>query len=451
MLKYKLRQMWIALLEKIGFVPKVPDTFLRRGLQPIDDIYSINYLDIAAGKLTNLACVEATNDIESDSALAEPLKEKSSELQERKADIVYGALTKGGFYEVPYFDGNGKLQLMPLDSDYVKIIRRAGKRLKELYITLKTYTPDKGGVTYFLIRHHALDDLGDLHINYMVMEGAQEKGIQKQSAYIPDDWQNIIASESVLRGVNHIGVGYYRSPVPTRGIVTDEGVPLDFGCAEIINELRELRKEIAEEYKNAKTLIFADPRILKRDEQESKYKIIENIFAVERRAGIEGSMIDTYSPEIRFSPLHDREQSLYADLENQMKLSRGIFTENQFTAGATATEVKRSNKDTIAMVDKLHKMLDSGDVMTLEACGMYLGIRRDLWEYKSDYYDPFDDAGEQWNYLKQAYDVGAVSLKRLTKWVSPSSTDEEIEQELAQAREEKQTGTQTSIEAMLNM
>lgn len=451
MLKERLRQLWLSLMDRLGFVPKIAESLLRKDLQPVEDLQRINYLDVGAGKLTNLACVEATNDITSDSAVCEPLKALSKVLEDKKADIVYGALTKGGFYMVPYFDDTGELQLMMLSSDYVKVTKRMGDKIREAYVILESYTTSDYGTTYFLMRHHRLDENGCLYIDYTVMQGTQKKGAEQLSKKIPSFWQEIVKSGTTYNGVNHIGFGYYRSPVQTRGIATDEGVPLDFGCAEIINQLRELRREFDEEYRNAKSIIFADPRMLSEDEKTKQYKIIENIIAVNRKAGIDGDMINVYNPTIRFNELHDREQSLYADLENQMKLSRGIFTENAFTKDATATEVKRSNKDTIAMIDSIHNMLDIGDEMTLTACGIYLNIRRDLWEYTSDYFDPFDDAGEQWNYLKAAYDAGAVSLKHLAKWLNPSATDEEIEQEIEEAKAERQGSTNNALFNALNM
>lgn len=443
----KIKSLWLALFEKIGFVPKEP----KKDTQPVEDTEHINYLDIAAGKVTNLTCVEATNEVVSESGLAEPLMDISDKLMQVKEKIVYGVLTKGGFFNVPYYDGTGRLQLMSLTNDYVKIVSRDGDNIKEAYIILETYTPKNQTATYFLMRHHVLENNGDLKIDYTVMESSAEKTQLRFTNKIPDMWKRNIDSVSVIKNAKHIGLGYYRSPVQGRNIPTDEGVPLDFGCSEIIAELKELRTQLNNEFKNGKSLIFADDRILVNDEKEHRFKIIENIFPSHRKAGIEGNMIEVYSPSIRFQQFHEREQALYADLENQMKLSRGIFTENTITTGATATEVKRSNKDTIALIKSLHKMLDKGDEMTLEACGIYLNIRRELWEYQSDYYDPFDDAGEQWSYLKAAYDTGAVSLKRLTKWIYPNMTDEEVEEELKAAASEKQTETNSAIMQALNM
>ena len=84
----KVRQMFIWLMSKIGFVPKDNDEWLRTGLQSLGDLKHKNYLDIAAGKITSLACSEATNDIISDSKLAEPIKELAKVLEEEKENII---------------------------------------------------------------------------------------------------------------------------------------------------------------------------------------------------------------------------------------------------------------------------------------------------------------------------------------------------------------------------
>ena len=119
------------------------------------------------------------------------------------------------------------------------------------------------------------------------------------------------------------------------------------------------------------------------------------------------------------------------------------------TQGATATEVKRSNKDTEAFINNVHKMLDKGDVMTLEACGMYLGIRRELWEYSSDYYDPFADPKEQWDILIQAYENGGADEEDLIKWREPSLDDEAVK-EKAQKIRQSRSGKST-VENLLTM
>ena len=440
----KVRQMFIWLMSKIGFVPKDNDEWLRTGLQSLGDLKHKNYLDIAAGKITSLACSEATNDIISDSKLAEPIKELAKVLEEEKENIVYGALATGEFFAVPYYDENNKMRLMMRNSNYVLVTKRDGYLPKELYIVLEDYKEKDR--TYYLMRHHKLEG-NSLYIDYII---TTESG---RSDYIPSKWAYLADSKTKYRGVNSIGLGYYRSPVKGRGLQTDKGQPLDFGCGEIIQELILLDKLEHIEYRDGGNILFVHPAIARRAEEDKKgktrYKLTENCYVVEFKPGLDTKMIEQYSPEIRFDVFNKRRQELYAELESQMHLSAGIFRDNTITQGATATEVKRSNKDTEAFINNVHKMIDKGDIMTLEACGLYLGIRRELWEYSSDYYDAFNDPKEQWDILLQAYENGAASEEDLIKWREPSLDDDAIKEKV-QSIKQSRSGSRT-VENLLTM
>lgn len=439
-----IKQLFAWLMSKIGYVPKDCEERLRGGLQRLDDLAHKNYLDIAAGKITNLACSEATCDIISDSKATDPIKELCNTLEDEKENIVYGALTSGEFFTVPYYDENGNLRLMMRSGNYALVTKRDGHVPSEVYIILEDYREKHR--TYYLLRHHRLER-GTLSIDYSVMT---KSGL---SGYIPPKWTDIADSSVTYSGVTSIGLGYYRSPAKGRGLQTEKGQPLDFGCKEIIGELQMLDKLEHIEYKDGGNILFVHPSIAQRAEKDKKgqtrYKLTENCYVVEFKPGLDTKMIEQYSPEVRFDIFYKRRQELYSELEAQMHLSAGIFRDNTVTQGATATEVKRSNKDTEAFINNVHKMLDKGDVMTLEACGMYLGIRRELWEYSSDYYDPFADPKEQWDILIQAYENGGADEEDLIKWREPSLDDEAVK-EKAQKIRQSRSGKST-VENLLTM
>jgi hypothetical protein len=304
------------------------------------------------------------------------------------------------------------------------------------------YQPDEN-TTYFLQRRHKLDN-DILTISYATVD-TQGKEIQV------DYWNDIKNAILTVRGTNSIGVGRYKSPVSSRGISQIYGVPLTFGCNDIIKTLNDDIKLINDEFKNAQSKIFADPRVLMTKSEKCEYYMPDNIFAVKKMAGDNGSMIDIFNPVIRSSEHFEKLQTDFALLEKQIGLSRGIFTDNAATETATATAVRRSNADTIAMLNNIHNALDNGNRMTLEADSMYLNIRSDLWEYSSDYFDPFADEGEQWQRKLQLAEKGAMSKASLLKWDNPSLTDEQIADELQTAQAEAETSTVNAIQRALTM
>ena len=143
-------------------------------------------------------------------------------------------------------------------------------------------------------------------------------------------------------------------------------------------------------------------------------------------------------------------QTDLAFFERQIGTSKGILSDAEATSGATATEVRRANADTIALIGKFHTAMDEGNEMTLEADAVFLNIARDLWTYSSDYIDPFADMAEQWRMQIEGHSAGAIQTKRLTKWLYPSMTDEEIENELAEISAQAQTNTDQALERILS-
>lgn len=437
-------RMWDALLYRLGYERKAKDKrAIDPNAQPYHDIKRINWFAMAVSKIKNLACTETTYEIKSDSALVEPLIALCEDIEEKRFDIVDGMLGTGDSYIFPSFDEKGNLYHSLLDESRVVIIDGDGESITKAYAILDIYKPDKDNRVFYLIRIHELDDKGNLTISY---DTVNETG---ESVYV-EEWQYLKGETQTFIGVNHIGFGRYKSPVSSRGWSDVYGVPLNFGCGDIERQIVETMGQIEDEFKNSKSLIFADPRIVMTDEQAKQYKIAENIFPVNHKSGDNGQQVDIFNPNIRYESYKAKLNDLLADYEKQMGLSAGILTENQAMATGTATAVRRANADTIAFIDSVHTALDKGNIMTLEADGIFLNIRRDLWEYNSDYYDVFADATEAWNMLITAHDKKAVSRDRLTKWIFPQMTDAQIAEELEKADEYDGASSQNALMSALN-
>jgi hypothetical protein len=87
--------------------------------------------------------------------------------------------------------------------------------------------------------------------------------------------------------------------------------------------------------------------------------------------------------------------------------------------------------------------------MTLEADAVFLNIADDLWEYVSDWFDPFEDAGEQWDRLMQGKESGAAEASDLIKWLFPKLSEEEIEEKIQRINSQQQSNADTALENIL--
>ena len=229
------------------------------------------------------------------------------------------------------------------------------------------------------------------------------------------------------------------------------GVPLNFGCEEIEEKIFHDLEMIEAEFENGKSVIFTDPRNLLKDDEKHRYTIAENIIPITQRAGQSGSQIDIFSPVLRYEGAY--KSKLLDDMqqyEQQVGTDRGFLTPYDSGTAVTATEIRRANASTIALIDKIHTSIKNGVEMTLRADAVFLNVADDLWNVAFDFYDVFEDSDAQWTRLVEAHGVGAVETEDLTRWLFPNLTAEEIEEKLGKISEQSQTNTDMALEKILS-
>lgn len=432
--------LWESMRQAYNKAYKNPTT---SGAQKWRDITKINLLNIFVGVLNTLANMEATFEVESDSSLTEKLKTLCKDLESKRYDITENMLGDGDYYVFPAHNSKGEIIHTYLTQEQVRIVDMDGEEIKEAFGIIDVYT-DKHNRVYFLLRHHKLDDNGTLTISYSTVNDSGKP------AYI-EKWNYLNDNVYSWTGANHIGFGRYKSPKSSRGLSPVYGVPLNFGCDEIEQKIFEDLKLIQEEFENGKSVVFTDPRNLWNDEEKQRFKIASNIIPVHQRAGVTGPNIEIFNPTLRYSEHYSKLVGDMALLEKEIGTSKGILTDNETSYTATATAVRRANADTLSLIDRIHTAIDEGNEMTLMADCVFLNISPDLWSYKSDYFDPFEDPDTQWQRLVEAKSNGAAETEDLIKWLWSSLTDDEIKEKKERIIAENKNNSNKSIESMLNM
>ena len=415
------------------------------GVQKWRDIENINLLNIFVGVLNTLSNMEATFEVVSDSSLADSIKELCKKLEKKRYTITENMLADGDYYIFPAHNSKGEVIHTYLPQEQVRIVNMDGEEIKEAFGIIDVYT-DKRDKVYFLLRHHKLDNDGTLTISYSTVTDSGKPASVEKWNYLND---NIYS----WKGANHIGFGRYKSPKSSRGLSPVYGVPLNFGCDEIEGRIFDDLKLIQEEFENAKSAVFTDLRNIKMDDEYKKYRLAGNIIPINSRAGVgqSGHHIDIYNPAIRYSEHYSKLVGDMALLEKEIGTSKGILTDNETAYTATATAVRRANADTLSLIDRIHTAIDEGNEMTLLADCVFLNISPDLWSYKSDYFDPFEDPDAQWQRLVEAKNNGAAEREDLIKWQWPTLTDDEIKEKKERIIAEEKNNSNKSIESMLNM
>lgn len=410
--------------------------------QNFRDTKRINFLAIFVSKLNNLANIESTYDIESDSTQTERLKELCKDLEAKRFDIVENMLGDGDYWVFPAHDNAGELYHRYIAQERVRILDMDGEKITDILGVIDDYVSSDNKL-YFLNRRQTLN--GDS----LVIETYTTN--ERNERVVIDQWAEL---ESVYRltGVDNIGVGRFKSPASSRGISVVYGVPLNFGCEEIEQKIFNDLDMIEAEFKNSESKVFADPLILRKGKDkvgQDAWQMPENLFPIDTRGGTSGANIDIFSPAIRYSEYQSKLIDDMKQYEQQVGTDRGFLTPLE-TGMATATEIRRANASTIALIDKIHTAIKNGIEETLKADAMFLNIADDLYSVKTDFYDAFEDSDAQYQRIASAVDRGVAEKSDEIQWLFPNLTQEEIDEKLARISTEEKINQDIALEKILN-
>jgi hypothetical protein len=416
----------------------------KENTQSFRDTTKINFLAIFVSKLNNLASIESTYDVESDSTQTERLKELCKDLEAKRFEITENMLGDGDLWVFPAHDSSGKLYHRYITQDKVRVLDMDADKITDVIGIIDEYY-DKDNKLYLLNRRHTLN--GDsLTVETYVTNEKNER------VYL-EEWEDIDGVIYRLDNAGHIGVGRFKSPASSRGMSVVYGVPLNFGCEEIEKKIFDDLDMIQKEFENGESKIFADPLILRKGKDKvgaDSWQIPENIFPIDTRGGTSSASIDIFSPAIRYSEYQSKLLDDMQQYEQQVGTDRGFLTPFESGTTATATEIRRANASTIALIDKIHTAIKNGVIMTLQADAVFLNVSGDLYTVKFDFYDAFEDADAQYQRLASAVDRGVAEKEDELQWLFPNLTAEEREEKIARLEAQKQVNTDMALERILS-
>lgn len=430
-----------------GFVKKKIDEYdeekkIQVKIQPWEDVREYNPLAIANTKLTSLVCDEATVELQTDSTLVEPLKPIADDLEAKRYEICSMVNGKGGcFVTMATGEDDEPYHRIIAPAD-VSVYRMAANKMYEVAMVI-----DKKVVKhkeYRLVRHHILDENGTLYVYYYTTD---KSGNEEYLA----EWEHYKNDNVAYYNANNIGVAYYKSPQDSRGLSPVWGVPLNFGCEEVEQSIKTARSNLDEEMHLMKTKLFADETVARKIDTKNgeRFDLPEGIYTIRKKAGVDGTLIDSFAPSTRYNDYKQKLIDAKADWEDMVGLDRGFLTEAEHTAGATATEIRTANTKTRSFVKKIQSAMFDGIKATLEADAVFLNIPIDLYTVYVDWMDAFEDLDKQYERIVSAVDRGILEKEDELKWLYPNMTDEEIADKLARISAQAQTNTDQALERIL--
>lgn len=430
-----------------GFVKKKIDEYdeekkIQVKIQPWEDVREYNPLAIANTKLTSLVCDEATVELQTDSILVEPLNPLADDLEAKRYEICSMVNGKGGcFVTMATGEDDEPYHRIIAPAD-VSVYRMVANKMYEVAMVI-----DKKVVKhkeYRLVRHHILDENGTLYVYYYTTD---KNGNEEYLA----EWEHYKNDNVAYYNANNIGVAYYKSPQDSRGLSPVWGVPLNFGCEEVEQSIKTARNNLDEEMHLMKTKLFADETVARKIDTKNgeRFDLPEGIYTIRKKAGVDGTLIDSFAPATRYNDYKQKLIDAKADWEDMVGLDRGFLTEAEHTAGATATEIRTANTKTRSFVKKIQSAMFDGIKATLEADAVFLNIPLDLWTVTVDWFDAFMDEESQYQRIANAVDRGVLEKEDELKWLYPNMTDEEIADKLARISAQAQTNTDQALERIL--
>lgn len=235
-----------------------------------------------------------------------------------------------------------------------------------------------------------------------------------------------------LKGVEKPLFAFVDCPKDNRTTDKLQGAQITFGCDETIQEIRDCLRQYAEEFDLKQSWLGVDRLMLGKDgKPENRLfktfdgKSTENLFEI-------------FSPDIRGTAYESRLLNLFARLEKQVGTSSGILTPAD-TSMATATQVRRSMYDTLAMVERMRKSIDRAIRALCYCYEVYFPFigkatpkeynLRLYWEDKM-----MQDTTERFQNLMQAKGF-AVKDEEIRQFLYPNETAEERAKAIEEIRE----------------
>ena len=407
-----------------------------------EDINSYNPLDIVVKKLGTLVNDEATIELQSDSNLVEPLKVLCTDLESKRYEICSIMLGKGGCWVTMATNEDTEPYHRIIAPADVSVYSIYADKIYELAMVIDRKTIKKQ--KYTLVRHHMLDKNGTLFVYYYTLDRSGRE------VYV-EEWEHYKDDNTAFYNANHIGVAYFKSPQDSNGLEPFFGVPLNFACKEEEANLIEAKQMLFKEMQNAKMKLFADKSItrIEHTEMGNVYGLPEDVYVIQKKAGIDGGLIDEFAPATRYNDYKQNMIDAGHDYEDRMGLNAGFVTPPEYTAGATATEIRTANVKTISMIKKVQSAMYEGFKEALTVDNILSLIPMDLWSLYVDWYDAFEDTDKQYERIASAVDRGVLEKEDELRWLYPNMTDEEIKEKLARLQATQTANTDQALEMIL--
>lgn len=407
----------------------------ERGQFDYQQTAEINFSEIFALRLSNYALSLSSASVEDD-AIGELLSDFWGNAQ-RWLPLSIGV---GRAYLVPYTVGGKVYTDIISDAAVVSTSRRGDDIIGFVCVADKRA---KGKRTFYRLAHY---DFNPDEKTFTVSQRAVTENGSECPLTVIDEWATILP-DIVFRGCDKPLFGIVDGARMARDGDKSDGVPITYGCAKTIEEIREHLAAYRREFNHKQSVLGVDKSMIdvKAAARGYGFRALPTEYiqvdSLGKMGGNGGDLFSVFSPEIRDAAYQARLLELFGRLEKQVGTSSGILTPAD-TAQGTATQVRRAMADTIAMVDRIRRHIMVGIDGLVYGWAVMLniiGIRADdeatvtyLW------HDIAEDAQSLQGLWFAGLDKDIVSASEMRrKFFFPDESEEETAAALEMIRKSK--------------
>lgn len=416
---------WIKSLVKRLFGHKTTDeTEAER------DLFSANYSNmdynvtaIFANKFSTLTVTDSNVDVnngqDSEQERIRYLDNVIQRVWKKGKKITNQALGLGGVAIVPYYTGEDiYFSLVP--QNRLEINSMIGDKIASC-----TFCADRivrEGVQYHRLSDYTLENGGC----YIRNKATKDYSTEIKLSDVPE-WDGI-PGEIFIPNCKKLPFGFLKCPVDNRRSDDTYGVPITYGCDELIKDIKDCMEQIRVEYKQKNVKVFVDSVYLDKDKNFD-----EDLYVSFNGGGSlkDSGLVDIFDPNIRDSSLYKRLESCFAQLENAVGSSKGIMT-SPTTTYATATEIIQANHNTYSIVWSIHQLWQDVFEDLLYACNVlcdfYNIVPPSTEEPKMKYdwsYTMIESPTETYMQMSDCNARGIIADEELRQFIKPTETLDE--------------------------
>lgn len=375
------------------------------------DIRRTNFTAIIANKMANKTIGESDLNVVGEGDRTEYVRKAIESFWINARNVTSTAYGIGGCAVVPYLYGT-EMYCSMVPGNQFFITAMAGAEI--VSCAVKCDERQTRVHTYSRIADHGLENGTYIIINKVIDENNAEHPLS-----VIDDWASI-PERVEITGVDRLPVAYIKCPSNPRRPLRPEGVPITYGCGEVLKDILDLHDEYRKEYALKRAFVGVDQTLVDKNGELPSNGLFKRVLSNGGKVGT-GSGMETYSPDIRQMAYHERLMDLYALLESQIGTSSGILTKQE-SSNATATEIKQANLDTKAMVALMQRELDRAVDTITYAAELYAdlyGVRGESPDVNIDWdMSLWESSSETFGQMVQAAAMGAIDAAEIRSFIT---------------------------------